>query len=336
LSQEWYRWHSCHLYYHGDGNLLLGRLVHPLMVSLLRKGDVDRFFFVRYELGGPHVRLRWRVAPGATGRADEAVAKAAADFFARWPSAQSLATDTVERRTQQILAADASESDGILYSDNSLRFTPFVPEVDRYGGPGLIGASLDFFNLSSLRALGFARAFTGEPRTRQIPWILRTLAAQAMGFARDEPELASLLDYAAVPAGHPLAPFAARGDQAFKEQPESFQRLLREALSEHDRLAEARHLAAAVGSATPDARHRILKSHMHMTANRLGLRNPEETWLGQILRRAAATLPGSCRPAPEEPLDPGRGLEDLLSAAFTTIMAPEAPVAAGSHAFTRR
>jgi hypothetical protein len=322
-------WRSCHLFYHGDRNLLLDRLVRPLAGSLLAAGAINHFFFIRYELGGPHVRLRLRAAaPGAVRDVEKAVEETAADFFARWPSSQSKPPELVRRWTLETLAADPSETDATLYPDNSLRIVPFVPEMDRYGGPELFGASLGFFALSSVRALGFARDFGGVPRSRQIPRILRALAEQALGFARDEPELLQLTGYAAVEEGHPLASFATRGDRAFEEQPEVLRRLLVDALpgtagpEAGSPLDEARRLAAGLRSAEPALRERILKSHMHMTANRLGLQNPEEAYLGRILWRAAEEggrlapgLRGAWRPLDGEP-----GLEDLLPTAFAALM----------------
>jgi Lantibiotic biosynthesis dehydratase C-term len=344
LTPDWSRWRSCHLYYHGDGNLLLTHLVGPLAGSLLRADAVEHFFFIRYELGGPHVRLRLRVAPGAEEAAEEAVKRAAADFFARWPSVQPRPAELVRRRTREIMAADPSEADATLYPDNSLRIAPFVPEVNRYGGPDLISASLGFFALSSVRALDFARTFGGEPRSRQLLWMLRALAAQALGFARDEPELLKLLGYAAVKPSHPLAPFADRGDHAFARQPEALRNLLLDVLAtgtEAGILDEARRLAADIRSAASAVREDILKSHMHMTANRLGLRNPEEAYLGRMLWRAAQedgglapALRDAWRGAPGSPLDAGRGLEDLLPTAFAAVMKMAAPAAAEAGAFS--
>jgi hypothetical protein len=302
---------------------LLARLAGPLVGSLLATGAIDRFFFIRYELGGPHVRLRLRTVEAAQAAVETTVAEAAEDFFARWPSVQPRAAELVQRRTREIMASDPGETDSTLYPDNSFRMVPFVPETDRYGGPELIGASLDFFALSSVRALGFAHASGAEPRSRQLPRVLRALAEQALGFARSEPELLHLLNYAAVGEKHPLAPFAAHGDRAFEEQPEAFRHLLQETFAlgtgETTALEEARWLTDRIHHAAPPVRERILKSHMHMTANRLGIRNPEEAFLCRILWRAAQDS-GAWSPAPEKPLDAGRGLDHLLPAAFATMM----------------
>jgi hypothetical protein len=349
LDSDWSRWRSCHLYYHGKADLLLGRLVRPLVGALLRAGAIDHFSFVRYELGGPHVRLRLRASPGASDALEEAVKEAAGDFFARWPSAEPRLPELVLRRTRETLAADPSESDATLYPDNSLRVVPFLPEVERYGGPGLIGDALDFFALSSVRVLGFVQTLGGEQRSRQIPWLLRALAGQAVGLARDETELATLLGYAALaaPGGHPLAPFAERGDRAFEQQPEAFRRLLWEAcdpgMEEAAVREEARRLAAGIRRAAPPARELILKSHMHMTANRLGIRNPEEAFLSRILWRAAHDSGGldpglrdAWRAAFGGLLDVEERLEDLLPAAFATIMETDVPAASEASAFRRR
>jgi hypothetical protein len=353
LDLDWSRWRSCHLYYHGDAGLLLRRLVRPLVASLLRADEIDHFFFIRYELGGPHVRLRLRASPGAAGAVEAAVKTAAESFFARWPSPEPQAPERVLRRTRETLAADPSETDATLYPDNCLRLVPFTPQVERYGGAGLIGDALDFFALSSVRALGFAQAFDGEPRSRQIPGLLRALAAQAAGLAGDATELPGLLGYAAIaatssvdhPGGHPLAPFAERGDRAFEQQPEAFRHLLREACATGtDEAAgrdEARRLASGIRRAAPPASAPILKSHLHMTANRLGIRNPEEAFLSRILWRAAHDATGPDRGLQEDwrtafgsLLDVEERLEDLLPAAFATVM--ETDVAAASEASALR
>lgn len=334
MDHDWLRWRSCHLYYHSDLDLLLGSLVHPLVGSLLRSGAVDRFFFTRYQLGGPHVRLRLRVAAGMEDDVGSAVERGAAEFFARRPSTRTLPTAVVLRRNREILAADPGESDDGVYPDNSLRILPFVPEVDRYGGPERVGISLDFFTLSSIRALRLASE-TGS-RSHRIPGMLRLLAGQALGFARDAGEWRDLLGYAAVIDGHPLSPFTARGDWTFEEQPEAFQRLVEEVVAGGDArtpAGEARRLATALKGVAPDVRRRILRSQMHMTANRLGLRNPEEVWLGRVLSRAAQET-GAALPAPGRTLDGEAGLEDLLPTAFAAMMQdPEAPSVARADAF---
>jgi hypothetical protein len=303
--------------------------------SLLAAGAIDHFFFIRYEAGGPHLRLRLRAATGAGDAVELAVKSAAADFFSRWPSTQSLPAEVVRRRTLEILATDPAESDAAIHPDNSLRIGPFVPEVDRYGGDGLIGASLDFFALSSLRALDFARRLGGEPRSRQLPGILRALARQALGFARDHAELLTLCGYSEVSGDHPLTPFVARGDRAFEGQPEVFAALLA-AEAGSPPCAEARALERAVAAAAPGERRRILASHMHMTANRLGLRNPEEAYFGRILQRAARALGEVWRPAPAGPLDARESLEDRLQAAFAAMNDPEVPAATPAGARPRR
>lgn len=329
MSQEGSRWRSYHLYYHGEKHLLLTLLVRPLVASLLEEQIIDHLFFIHYELGGPQVRLRLRVAAEAA-RLDRAVAAEAQRFFSHWPSRCPLPAEAVRRRTREILAADASESDAAVHPDNSLQVTSFVPEVERYGGPERIGCSLDFFALSSVRALSFAEARGAEPRARQIPGILRALAAQAFGFARDGAELLDLLGYAAVDAAHPFTTFMERGDRAFEKEPEAFRSLLQDVLAsggEAGAVEEARRLAARVHDAPSEVRWRILKSHMHMTANRMGLRNPEETYLTRILWRAAhggggldPVLREAWSPETVSPEAEGETLESLLPAAFSSLM----------------
>lgn len=294
-------WRSYHLYYHADRDLLLCELVRPLVESLLAEGRIASFFFVRFALGGPHIRLRLRVAPGCEREVAEAVELAAAGFFARRPSLQPLTEEEIRRDNGPILATDANETDDAVYPDNSLREAPVRFEVTRYGGPVLLGPSVDFFAVSSAQALHFLSAVAGQPRARQLPGVCRLLLCQACGFAADEEELLALLEYALAGWGRVLEPVVAEGDRLFERRRETFFSLVRGEIEELARAADpgpgsplllaeaARRLAHAIGDAG-EVRRQIGMSQMHMTANRLGLLNPEEVYLGRALGRAAREL----------------------------------------------
>src|SRR5215470_11537887 len=109
LGAEWLSFHLADR--PGDRDQLLTERVRPTVSSLWQEGRLESFFFVRHTLGGPHLRLRIRPAPGGGEAVQEALA------------------------------------------ESSIQEIPFEPEVERYGGSERIGASLDFFALSSVRAL---------------------------------------------------------------------------------------------------------------------------------------------------------------------------------------
>jgi hypothetical protein len=313
------RWRSGHLFDHGDRDLLLTGMVGPTAAALLGEGRIDRFFFLRFDLGGPHVRLRLRTFPEADPEAgvERSVEAAAASFFSRRPAPRNIPTDVIRQRNQTILAEDPSEQEDAVHPDRRVLWRGWEPESDRYGGPALLPASLDFFAVSSARALALLAEQTGLPRSRRLPGQLRLLASQAWGMASSVAELESLLTWALPPAGHPLEPFVARGDRAFEKSRDGLVDLLRAEASggaspEMLYSEAARRFRHEIAAAPPDVRMRILKSQMHMTANRLGLSNPEEVHAGRLLQRAAEAL-GDLQTHPAGPALP---LGDLLPRAF--------------------
>ncbi len=299
-------WRAYHLYYHAPLDLPLRGWMAPLCAALVGEGDVAAFYFVRYGLGGPHLRLRLRPRPGRAAAVDARVRHAADAFLARHPSATPLAIEAIHLQNRQILAHDPSEAPSAEWAvaDNTLVSAPAGFEVERYGGAELFGASLDLFSLSSLYVLR-AAALAGEvtPGAR-LGEASRAMLRLAWGLAGGVDEMPALVDWAA--AGHvgALGAFAARGDEAFERGRDAFcVRVRRELVSlasgaagDEGSDAPAWLGAAAAGlereirSAGAARRWRIAWSHLHMTANRLGLRNPEEVYVGRMLRRALLAL----------------------------------------------
>lgn len=309
-------WASYHIFYHGDRNLVLRHLVRPAAATLLADGHVDRFFFIRYPLGGPHVRLRLRVIPGREEAVTAGLTGGAVAFFRRWPSTETMPEEEVRQGNRAILNGDPSEHDDSVYPDNTLRRFPCRFEVERYGGADLLAHSLDFFTLSSVQALHFLDAHGEEPQARQLATVFRLLAGQACGLAADRDELIALLEYCLPVWGVPLAPFVERGEQVFARDPQPFLRLLGEAVESASDPAPApdaeaaRRLAWEIRGAPRGTRRRIATSQMHMTANRIGLRNKEEVYLCRLMSLAARELAAA---------DPDRwdGLGALLAARAT-------------------
>lgn len=329
-------WRSYHFFYRRDRDLLLVEFVRPVIAALLADRLIDRFFFIRYPEGGPHVRLRVRLAArraGVAAMVEESLQATAARFLQRWPP-QPL-PDTGPGEAAHGLRP---HPDGVL-----LPF-PFEPETERYGGAELLPHSMDFFAVSSVRVLELVAARGDETPGRRLAGALRLLLQQAVGFARDEAELWSLLSYRLPMAKGLEAAVHEFGDRRFEVLREDYRALF---LREAEAVAAATHadppaasgawfveaarrLSQAVRPAAPDARWQIGTSQMHMTANRLGVSINEEIYLGRILWRAARDLaetdPASWR-ALVEALAAGRhaaarrpgGLGDLLEARFRRL-----------------
>lgn len=290
-------WSAFHLHYHGDRGLLLRQVVRPLVVRWLDEGVIDRFFFVLYLLGGPHVRLRLRLSrTDVEDRIAERIRAAAESFFRTHPTSTPISEGELKEQTRRLLETDPSEGDPTLYPDAFVREVPFRPETDRYGGPRHLGASLDFFMASSAAALDFWHRHGHLPSGRRFPQILRMLIAQAKGLAETPGQTRKLLSYGIQGRVEAMAAVVRRGDEQYEQKGKVFRQLVQVtpailSAPELDLLHQAAGaLRRETRAAPPPARRLILRSQMHMTANRLGLNNPEEAYLSRILERAGQDL----------------------------------------------
>jgi hypothetical protein len=278
-------WREYHIFYHADQNCLLRQLVTPLTRELLDARVIDRFFFVRYELGGPHLRLRWRLISGTAEDAAEAVlADLAEQFFAAWPSTSPFPDERI-RALNRALAGTPSEAD-MVYPDNSWVAFPVRFEIDRYGGIDGLCDSLDLFHLSSVQVLrmlaGHADTGTGWTRTAMLHLTLRL----ALGFADNEDELLTLAGYGERFMGPRFAACAKRADEFFARKQQELAALVRrefENTTADELTACTYRLVKRLADLPDDARWYAAASHIHMTANRLGLTNAEEVYLSRML-----------------------------------------------------
>jgi hypothetical protein len=304
MSQPVAGWVSAHLYYHGDLDLLLRNAVAPLLGELAAMELVDRFFFVRYGLGGPQVRLRLRLRhqePRSGERVERQVEAFMRSFFSHHPSLQPLPEEEIRRRNRIILANDPFESDDRVHPDGSVSFVPFLAEVERFGGAAHLPVTLDFFALSSLLALEDVVHHPDPEPNRRLARQLRCLAAQAQGFAASPPDFLALVSNAAFPPGDRHGSALAKAERVASELRTELESLLLTQLEASRQAASAVsgpvalgrgacHLAAALGSLSPTERTRVSVRQMHMTANRLGLSNVEESYAARILLRSAEGL----------------------------------------------
>lgn len=299
------RWVACHLHYHEDVHRTVLGFALPAVCRLLRAGSIDNCFFVVFRLGGPHLRLRLRALPGREAAVAEALRMDAHGFLDRTPSTKAIDPAKIVAGNAAILASDRYETESSVHPDNTFLPASFKPESERYGGPELLPASLDFFGISSAVAWELLSRQGAGSRASLLAAAYRLVLRQAFGFAASAAELWTLLRYGldSFPAVGPA--IAAKADAVFDAQPATFHGLfqheLAAATSGHaaaeagrpaaSRLgAAARSLSLAAGAATARERQVIGISQLHMTANRLGLTNSEEAYLSRLLTRTAENL----------------------------------------------
>lgn len=338
-------WLGVHLHYAGDRDRALAEWARPVAASLLADGLARRFFFVRYLLGGAHLRLRVEVDEADAHAAAARMHRQAAAFLARAPSPAPEEPERIRRRNRGIIANDPSltPDDDVVVADNTVHGRPVHFEVERYGGAALIDHSVDLFVVSSAETLRALQADAGGPAGRRTAGQMRLLLRQAWGHAGDADDLLHLANYGTVMFGTPLAMLLPVADAAFQRGRAGTCALVRAELAALARpgarpaLAEAaRALRGELAELPMNRRRAIGVAHLHMTANRLGLMNPDEVYLCRMLRLALEAVAAEDPPFwrdvwdahrawPDTPAPP---LREQAAAALTAFADPAALAAA--------
>ncbi|MEV7166212.1 thiopeptide-type bacteriocin biosynthesis protein [Streptomyces microflavus] len=280
-------WLSLHCFLRSapeDVDAFLTRDVAPLLDGLVAEGEATGWFFIRYDEGGHHLRLRIRGVSQAR--------------------AASLPT-ALARRAERLPAAGpvpGHDGDGRgLHAE--VRVEPYVPETGRYGGPAALPVAEEVFVLSSrvaVRAVGDAPRGSarlslgidlahatalacGMDRLSAAQWLRRHAASWR--WAEDVPLLGPQHVHARVNSVYALQ----------REALASRARAVRRALEDGtapgtltDWYDGVRDADRALRAASPQVgRPQIWASQLHMLFNRLGLAPDEER---AVCRLAARTL----------------------------------------------
>ncbi|MGW5069912.1 thiopeptide-type bacteriocin biosynthesis protein [Streptomyces cyaneofuscatus] len=303
-------WLSLHCFLRSapeDVDAFLTEDVAPLLDGL-GAGD---WFFIRYDEGGHHLRLRVRgVSPARAASLPEALARLAE----RVPVAESVRGHV---RGQDVRGHHASGQDLRGQAEHAeVRVEPYVPETARYGGPAALPVAEEVFILSSrvaVRAvrdtprgsarlalaidLAHATALAcGMDRLSAAQWLRRHAASWR--WAEDVPLLGPRHVHAKVNSVYALQREVLAGRA----------RDLRQALEEGtapdapaDWYDGVRKADQVLRSASPSVgRPYVWASQLHMLFNRLGLAPDEER---AVCRLAARTLLDRGEPASYFPDD---------------------------------
>lgn len=308
LHESGNAWLSAHVFFRGriydePCDQIILEVVRPFVETCEARGWIRGFFFIRYGELGSHVRLRLYGDP--TILAEEVA-----------PALQ----EHVHEMLPGDLAASPQEEPAAVTLPSavpSLRWIPYEPEVERYGGPIAIRAAEQLFWCSSrvcIELLGRSSVVDREVRLGRALPTLPTL----LGVFTDNPaEAASLaLLHRDSFVGHPTL---GRGPDYRETFNAGFQRQAstlcehvhafwtavqeRDALPPpldgyHDGLKAVRerlgtileagqlHARGGVVSTWGEARRALLPSYGHMTNNRLGITPWEEGYLMHMVNRA--------------------------------------------------
>ncbi|MFI9724447.1 thiopeptide-type bacteriocin biosynthesis protein [Streptomyces sp. NPDC052396] len=155
-------WVCAHVFYDTDQDALLTNCVRPLVRELTEDRVVQRWFFLRYWEGGPHLRLR--LLPrhqDDRAQVEQHLLERIRTYLARTPSA-----DVVDRTRFAEVARDLAGLEGRSGHDqsvrpnNSVELLPYEREHDDYGHGPAIAAVERHFHESSELALSMVAAGT--------------------------------------------------------------------------------------------------------------------------------------------------------------------------------
>ncbi len=300
-------WLTAHLTFDGElcgaeADRLLVHVVAPLEQRLTADRRIDRFFFLRYNVPGNHLRLRFG----------------------------DLTTESRRRAVQEAVAEAVTAAAEV----RSLEWHGYEPEVERYGGPVGVRLAEDLFVDASRVALELMHKFTPGDRASRLGKGLLTTLVLLRVFAGDRRDAAKLAHYYAVAYLHTrLADEASRQRlsdafaQGFDRQANRLAEFVEAAWGAMEQEAsltpelDAYHqamvghrdgLRAACrqgslrfdGQPTDDwgaAIWRLVPSYLHMMNNRLGIELEEEAYLASLIHltlsrgddRAAKTSTGA-------------------------------------------
>lgn len=297
------RWRSFHLHYHGDRSRLLLELYRPLVARLVREGRIDRFFFVRLNLGGPHLRLRFRLRePGQEGAFLRTFHGTVEAYLARHPSTESLDEAAIRELNRRILFDESGGPRDRVLPDNHVREMPFLPEWKLYGEPDAMPAALTFFNLSTLHALDFLDRQRDATPGQTLVAGARFLMRLCLGLASDAEQVGALCSYAAELWGGGHQTVLRRADRDFSARADTYRALVvseveaylaaEDGTDPRSPSEAARRLAWRERELEADTRRRRTSSHLHQAMDRIGLVAGEEIYLGRLLELGAAALRG--------------------------------------------
>jgi thiopeptide-type bacteriocin biosynthesis protein len=165
-------WIGLHVFYSDRADVLLTDCVAPLVADLRRRGILDRYFFIRYWLEGPHVRLRLRPKPGAGPETTDLAMRAVRSFLSEHParprpewdnSAWQLAMARREYSTAELAGEFGAGVEFPVRPDNTCAIIDYQPEYARYGGTaGVDLAEWHFERSSDLVQELLGRGDTGD------------------------------------------------------------------------------------------------------------------------------------------------------------------------------
>ncbi len=305
-KQADYRWLSGHIYFHGHihdtaCDQVLLDVVEPFVRHCREQAWIARYFFVRYRTDGWHVRLRLYGEPEVLER--------------RVKPALRRHVDSTLPALLETLPQDAEP----LAKHELLRWVPYEPEVNRYGGPEGVKLAEILFGHSSETALALLGQIGGKSRSARLGKGLLAMVVLFYAFLKDRQQVAVLAQQCGVSYLKTRVPdevqqglwLEAFGG-AYTHQADTLISYVHAVWNRLEACQPLSDTLDAYYSPLCDVRRRfevlfneqrlvkggivpvrweqavgmIMPSYAHMMNNRLGISIPEESYLAYLIMRA--------------------------------------------------
>jgi len=197
-------WISLHVFYAANANPVLVNCVRPLVDSLREQGLLRSWFFIRYWLEGPHIRLRLLPTdPSVTAEVARAARTALESYLRERPALYEEDRNASGDLYKNMFLAEYSEdrwnelygADGTMpfRDNNSIAHIAYERELARYGGPAGMELAEWHFQESSETVVTLLDTTNVHVRTVLLGQAAQLTAGLCFAFLRDEEAVARFL-----------------------------------------------------------------------------------------------------------------------------------------------
>lgn len=190
-------WMSIHIFYASNVNPMLVEAIEPLIGDLRERGLIQRSFFIKYWLEGPHIRLRLLPAESADEeeikqRVEEAIyaylKRRPALYSADHEGARSFYKDMfiVEYGEQKWIETYGENGTMAVRPNNSLHYIAYEPEYHRYGGVDGVEVAEWHFEKSSEIVMRLIREMNLHVRSILLGLSIQLSLPMCFCFLQDE------------------------------------------------------------------------------------------------------------------------------------------------------
>jgi hypothetical protein len=197
-------WISMHIFYSSNANPIIVDCLGPLISLLREHGLIQRYFFIKYWMEGPHVRLRLLPAEGVEEEEVKRVIEPIIDeYLRRRPALYELDPEQFRAFHKDMFVAEYGEDKWVeeygeegempLRPNNSFHHIEYEPEYARYGGIDGMEVAEWHFEKSSDIVMRLLRDTNARVRTIMLGLSIQLSLALCFGFLEDDQKVIDFL-----------------------------------------------------------------------------------------------------------------------------------------------